>query len=668
MSVYPSATPSQKRRKPALCQSSSRWLTHHAGATSGGPSPRISYATRRAPRGRNRISDFSSIAMSLRRPPEQRKNIRQRHSQLHPAQCLGYLLWCPDPYRTVNLVDIEPVRRGDLLRPRLSPPIERVTDAAVFDRMPTEPTLDAAGGSGGWIRGVPPTRHIRLPRRHVYTQRHRERHRSVWFASDFAAEIGVRNYPRLAVFSGDLRGAVHARSQWPSPSVEAVRGDQVGDLLAGDRGRDQPGRGRPQVAHRRIDGDRDTAHGQGRRLGRAGTQTGTTWHATRLAVGGGTGGDRAADRGGQGAGDRAVGRAGKIRLRLSGPVPARVPADVKEAVLKSVDDAVAAGLAHTWVCGLWQVSDSRLHRWRVRRRDTGTLVDRAPGGHPVHALLSEEIAAILDVAERWGTVDRSHRKLAHRGSYEHLVWVSPSTFRRVLIEHGLTLPEPAPRTRTEKRPWPDWLVWEPNRIWIWDATHFTRARRVCFAIVDMVSRKWIDTLVSVEETATQVTVIFEHALQIEGLLELLTDERLDLEADDPRRPILLAVSDNGPPMTARDTRAFMSLMAIAQHHGRPHVPQDQAWIESFFGHIKGEWPHLETIAEPSLLEAELLRVRTEYNSVRLHEAIGYVTPDDEHTGRGEAIRQARHDGLERARQRRLDYHRYTIADPTGEMP
>jgi putative transposase len=180
--------------------------------------------------------------------------------------------------------------------------------------------------------------------------------------------------------------------------------------------------------------------------------------------------------------------------------------------------------------------------------------------------------------------------------------------------------------------------------------------------------KWIDTLVSVEETATQVTVLFERALELEGLLELLTDERLELDPDDPRRPILLAVSDNGPPMTARDTRAFMALMAIAQHHGRPGVPQDQAWIESFFGHVKGEWPHLETIAEPSLLEAELARVRTEYNSVRLHEAIGYVTPDDEHTGRGEAIRQARRDGLERARQRRLDYHRHTNADPTEEMP
>ena len=73
--------------------------------------------------------------------------------------------------------------------------------------------------------------------------------------------------------------------------------------------------------------------------------------------------------------------------------------------------------------------------------------------------------------------------------------------------------------------------------------------------VRMVSRKWVDTLVSTEESATQVVVLFEHALDAEGLTELLTDERLDLDADDPRRPILLAVSDNGPPMAAHDTRA-----------------------------------------------------------------------------------------------------------------
>ncbi|BBX74613.1 transposase family protein [Mycobacterium shinjukuense] len=285
-------------------------------------------------------------------------------------------------------------------------------------------------------------------------------------------------------------------------------------------------------------------------------------------------------------------------------MPAWVPAEVNDLVLKTVDDAVAAGFAHTWACALWQVSDSRVHRWRAHRRDTGTLVDQAPGGHPVHALLPEGWPPSSMSLNAGGRANAATASLAHRGCYENLVWVSPATFRPVLIEHDLTLPQVQPRSRSEKRPWPGWLVWEPNRIWIWDATHFTRAGRVCFAIVDLVSRKWIDTLVSVEQTATPVQVLLGHALEIEGLLQLLTDERLDLDPDDPRRPILLAVSDNGPPMTAHTTRAYMALMAIVAHHGRPGVPQDQTWVESFFGHIKAERPHLETITDPTLLEVE----------------------------------------------------------------
>lgn len=320
---------------------------------------------------------------------------------------------------------------------------------------------------------------------------------------------------------------------------------------------------------------------------------------------------------------------------------------------------MAAGFAHRWACALWGVSDDRVHRWRARMRDVGTLVDRAPGGHPVHAILPAEAEAILAVAEEWGTVDRSHRKLAHRGSYTGQVWVSPSTFLRVLAAQGLVLPEPPVRQLTPRKPWPDWLQWQPNRIWAWDVTHFSRARRCAFAIVDLVSRKWIDTLVSAEESSSQVVVLFEHALEAEGLLDLLTPERLELAPDDPARPILLAVSDNGPQMTSEATREFLALMAVAQHHGRPHTPTDQAWIETLFGHVKGEWPHLEDIAEPHLLEVELGRVRSEYNSLRLHEGIGYVTPDDEHEGRGEAIRQARRRGLERAREERLAYHRRT---------
>ena len=205
-----------------------------------------------------------------------------------------------------------------------------------------------------------------------------------------------------------------------------------------------------------------------------------------------------------------------------------------------------AGFTHTWVCGLWGVPDDRVHRWRQRLREHGTLIDCAPGGNPMHAILAWEEEAILAVAEKWGEVDRSHRKLAHRGSYTETVWVSPSTFRRVLAAHGLVLPEVPAREPVGRRPWQEWLVLEPNHIWGWDVTHFPRCRRAVFAIIDLVSRKWIATLVSAEETSTQVAVVFEAALIAEGLVELITPERLELDLDDPARPILLAVSDNGP--------------------------------------------------------------------------------------------------------------------------
>ena len=119
-------------------------------------------------------------------------------------------------------------------------------------------------------------------------------------------------------------------------------------------------------------------------------------------------------------------------------------------------------------------------------------------------------------------------------------------------------------------------------------------------------------------------------------------------------PVLIAMSDNGPQMRSHTTREFMAACAIMQRFGRPGTPTDQAWIESLFGHVKGEWPHLEKIRDPGELAVELDRVRVEYNTVRLHAGIGYVTPDDEHHGRGDAIRQARRDGLAAARQARID--------------
>ena len=213
------------------------------------------------------------------------------------------------------------------------------------------------------------------------------------------------------------------------------------------------------------------------------------------------------------------------------------------------------------------------------------------------------------------------------------VFVSPSTVDRVLARNGLVLagnPRPA---RSVKKPWPDWVEWRPNQLWCWDATHFMRCEsQIVYGIVDIVSKKWITTLLCAEATSVQVKVVFLNALETEGLLDDLdwrADQPGDVDLTDDAAPVLLAVSDNGPEMRSDTTRTFMALMTIGQHFGRPSTPTDQAWIETLWGHIKAENPHLLTIKDPAVLAVELERVRHGYNTVRLHEAIGYVTPNDE---------------------------------------
>jgi putative transposase len=355
---------------------------------------------------------------------------------------------------------------------------------------------------------------------------------------------------------------------------------------------------------------------------------------------------------------------------LSGPIPARVDEAAKCRLLAIIDVAMAKGWSLGRVCGALELDRRRAWRWQARAA-VGALVDRPPGGNPIHGLLAWEEQAIVELFEQWGPVDLSHRKLAHRGSYIEKVWVSPSTVDRVLARHGLRLKGGRRHRRSDKKPWPDWCEWRPNQLWCWDGSQFERctAARYAYAIVDIVSRKWIATILASEPTNTQVKVLFLKALEAEGLLTDELCDRLgtldDTVPDDdlPEVPLLLAVSDNGTEMRCRETRRFLAMCSIAQHFGRPSTPTDQAWIETLWGHVKYENPHLLTITDPAVLAAELERVRVHYNSVRLHEAIGYVTPDDDHEGRGDAIRAARRDGLERADHKRRRWHRRNRSHP-----
>ena len=71
----------------------------------------------------------------------------------------------------------------------------------------------------------------------------------------------------------------------------------------------------------------------------------------------------------------------------------------------------------------------------------------------MHAICLTERRATLELFERWGDIVGGYRKLPHAaGSYENLVWVSPSTLYRVVAAQGLVLPVRPLRTAAPERP------------------------------------------------------------------------------------------------------------------------------------------------------------------------------------------------------------------------
>ncbi|WP_420639771.1 integrase core domain-containing protein [Candidatus Poriferisocius sp.] len=324
-----------------------------------------------------------------------------------------------------------------------------------------------------------------------------------------------------------------------------------------------------------------------------------------------------------------------------------------------VDTAEACGWTTRAACGYLELSQRRLQRWRRRVAEGESLDDAAPGGNPSHGLTPDEEDEIVAVFNEWGDIDRSHRKLAHRGSWLGRFWADPSTVRRVLERRDLRFRAPKRQVRSQRRPWPHWVEEVPNRIWIYDTTHWSAATAATTVISDVVSRKWIADVTSKDETSVEVQAVFSRALRAEGLDEVIDERNPDAVAWNPdtdQVPVLSVMSDNGPQTGSGSTREPMALCRLATHYGRPATPTDQAWIESLFGHLKTQQPHLKLIADIDVLRTELDIQRTHYNTVRLHAGIGYVTPDQEHRGEGPTVRAARRNGLTRTRQQRITYH------------
>jgi transposase InsO family protein len=112
------------------------------------------------------------------------------------------------------------------------------------------------------------------------------------------------------------------------------------------------------------------------------------------------------------------------------------------------------------------------------------------------------------------------------------------------------------------------------------------------------------------------------------------------------------ISDNGPQFIARDFKEFIRISGMTHVRTSPYYPQSNGKIERWHKSLKGECIRPGTPLTKEDAQQLIQQYVDHYNTVRLHSAIGFVTPADMMAGRQGEIHSARDRKLEEARQQR----------------
>jgi len=112
------------------------------------------------------------------------------------------------------------------------------------------------------------------------------------------------------------------------------------------------------------------------------------------------------------------------------------------------------------------------------------------------------------------------------------------------------------------------------------------------------------------------------------------------------------ITDNGPQFISRDFKEFIRIAGMTHVKTSPYYPQSNGKIERYHRTIKGDCireKHIETVEDARRIVAEYVKY---YNEIRLHSAIGYVTPETKLLGKDREVFAERDQKLEAAREAR----------------
>jgi len=110
------------------------------------------------------------------------------------------------------------------------------------------------------------------------------------------------------------------------------------------------------------------------------------------------------------------------------------------------------------------------------------------------------------------------------------------------------------------------------------------------------------------------------------------------------------ITDNGPQFIAKDFKEFIRITGMSHVKTSPYYPQSNGKIERWHKTLKGDC--IRVLVPLSLDDARRIVADyvAHYNNVRLHSAIGYLTPRDRLEGRHQEIFDQRDRKLAEARE------------------
>lgn len=248
-----------------------------------------------------------------------------------------------------------------------------------------------------------------------------------------------------------------------------------------------------------------------------------------------------------------------------------------------------------------------------------------------HWLTDEENQAIIAFHQRFPL--EGYRRLTFMMLDQDVVAVSPSSVYRVLSKAGLL---DRMNTSPSKKGTGFAQPLHAHQHWHVDVAYLNLGGTFYYlcSVLDGASRAIVHWEIREAMTETDVECILQRARELHPSVQ-------------PR-----VITDNGPQFIAKDFKEFIRLTGMTHVRTSPYYPQSNGKVERYHRTIKAD-----TIrpGQPNTVEqarALVTRWVAHYNTVRLHSALGYITPHDFLQGRSKAIHEARDRKLEHARKLR----------------